>query len=107
MFFYDYDESKENEKEMIQYFTRKVEKYKKQDKKANRPIDDSSFITKEWLMSCVGKACESCGDCLTYSRSPRKLDCNLTAQRVCNSEARHLDNVVPYRVYCNTAMSNR
>jgi ABC-type transport system involved in Fe-S cluster assembly fused permease/ATPase subunit len=90
VFFYEYDESKENEKEMIQYFTRKVEKYRQQDKKANRPIDNACFITNEWIMSCVGK-----------------IDCNLTAQRVCNSEAHHLDNVVPYCVYCNTAMSNR
>ena len=58
-------------------------------------------------MSCVGKACASCGDCLTYSRSHKKIDCNLTAQRVCNNEAHHLDNVVRYCVYCNTAMSNR
>ena len=93
---------------MIQYFTRKVEKYRRQDKKkANRSIDDTNFITKEWLMSCVGKPCGSCGDCLTYNRSQGNIDCNLTAQRVCNSEAHHLDNVVPYCVYCNTAMSNR
>ena len=43
----------------------------------------------------------------TYNRSQGKIDCNLTAQRVCNNEAHHLDNVVPYCVYCNTAMSNR
>ena len=84
-----------------------MEKYRQQDKKANRPIDDASFITKEWLMSCVGKPCGSRGDCLTYNISQGKIDCNLTALRVCNSEARHLDNVVPNCVYCNTAMSNR
>ena len=58
-------------------------------------------------MSCVGKACGSCGDCFSYSISHGKMDCNLTAQRVSNNEAHHLDNVVPYCVYCNTAMSNR
>ena len=68
MLFYDYDESKEKEREMIQCFTRKVEKYKQQVKKANRSIDDANFITNEWLMSCAGKACGACGDCLTYSR---------------------------------------
>ena len=47
-------------------------------------------------MSCVGKACEH-----------GKIDCNLTAQRVNNNEAHHLDNIIPYCVYCNTAMSNR
>ena len=107
VYFYDYDESAEKETDMVQYFARKVENYRLQDKKANRSIDDSNFITKEWLMSCVGKSCGSCGDCLTYSRTQGKIDCNLSAQRVCNNEAHHLDNVVPYCVYCNTAMSNR
>ena len=58
-------------------------------------------------MSCVGKACGSCGDCMTYNRSHGKINCNLTAQRVNNNEAHHLDNIIPYCVYCNTAMSNR
>ncbi len=40
MLFYEYDKSKGNEKEMIQYFTRKVKKYRQQYKKANRPIND-------------------------------------------------------------------
>ena len=44
-------------------------------------------------MSCVGKACGSCGDRLTYNRSRGKTDCNLTAQRVNNNEARHMENV--------------
>ena len=50
VYFYDYDESAEKEKDMIHYFTRKVENYKLQDRKANRSIDDANFITKEWLM---------------------------------------------------------
>ena len=91
---------------MIQYFSRKVGKYRQQDRKANRPIDDAGFITKEWLMGCVGKACESCGDCLTYNRLRGKIECNLTAQRVNNNEAHDLGNVIPYCVYCNTAMSS-
>ena len=107
VFFYDYDESAEKERDMIQYFTRKVEKYRQQDKKANRSIDDANFITKEWLMSCVGKSCGSCSDCLNDNRSHGRIDCNLTARRVCNNEAHHLDNVMPYCVYCNTAMPNR
>ncbi|MFM7989858.1 MAG: hypothetical protein ACKPKO_62145, partial [Candidatus Fonsibacter sp.] len=50
VYFYDYDESAEKEKEMIQYFARKVEHYK-----LHQSIDDASFVTKEWLMGCVGK----------------------------------------------------
>ena len=92
---------------MIQYFTMKVQNYKLQAKKANRSIDDASCITKEWLMICVGKSCGSCGDCLTDNRSHGRINCNATAQRVCNNEAHHLDNVITYCVYCNTVMSNR
>ncbi|MFM7989449.1 MAG: C-terminal helicase domain-containing protein, partial [Candidatus Fonsibacter sp.] len=105
VYIYDYDESAEKEKGMIQYFARHVDNYKLQYKKANRSIDDASFITKEWLMGCIGKSCGSCGDCLTYNRSHGKLDCNQTAQRVCNNEAHHLDNAIPYCIYCNVAMS--
>ena len=72
---------------MLQYFTRQVEKYRQHDKNTKRRIDDSNYIRKEWLMSCVGKACGTCGDCLTYNRSRGKIDCNLTAQRVNNNEA--------------------
>ena len=95
VYFYDYDKSAEKETDMVQYFARKVENYRLQDKKANRSIDDANFITKEWLMSCVGKSCGSCGDCLTYNRSQGKIDCNLSAQRVCNNEAHHLEQSYP------------
>ena len=107
VYFYDYGESAENERDMIPYFTKKVDNYRQQDKKANRSIDGANCITKEWLMSCVGKSCGLCGDSLTYSRSHGRIDCNLTAQRVCNNEAHHLDTVIPFCVYCNAAMSNR
>ena len=88
-FFYAYDEGNENWKEM------------------NRSIDDANFRTEEWLMSCVSKARGSCGDCLSYIKWRKKIDCNLTALRVNKNEAHHLDNIRPYCVYCNTAMSSR
>ena len=106
--FYDYDENQENKEHMMQYLQRKVDRYKGQDKKAKRPIDDGSYITKEWLLSCIGKSCNSCGDCLMYSRVHSKIDCNLiSAQRIDNNIGHQIDNVVPYCIYCNMAMSNR
>ena len=36
-----------------------------------------------------------------------KVDCNLAAQRVDCNEGHVVCNVVPYCIYCNTAMSNR
>ena len=105
--FFDYDENKENEEQMLQYFQRKVEKYMQQDKKAKRPIDENRYITKEILAGWVGLSCNSCGDCLTYNRTGGKIECNITAQRVDNTEGHVVENVLPYCVYCNTAMSNR
>ena len=105
--FFDYDENKENEEQMLQYFQRKVEKYKQQDKKAKRPINQNGYITKEILAGWVGLSCSSCGDCLSYSRTGGRVECNITAQRVDNTEGHVVENVLPYCVYCNTAMSNR
>ena len=75
---------------MLRYVTRKVK-----------------IRTREWLMYYFGKACGSCGDCLSYTRAHVKIDCNLTAQRVSNNEAQHLDNIIAYRVYGPLSMSTR
>ncbi len=105
--FYDYDEQEENEEQMMQYFQKKVDRYKAQDRKAKRRIDDEGYITRETLAGWVGKSCNSCGDCLSYSRLSGRVECNLSAQRVDNGEGHTRENVLPYCIYCNTAMSNR
>ena len=107
MSFYDYDETKENKEQMMQHFQRKVDRYKQQDRKAKRKIEDEGYITKETLAGWVGKSCNSCGDCLSYSRLSGSVECNLTAQRVDNSEGHTVGNVLPYCVYCNMAMGDR
>ena len=107
VFFYDYDEKREDEEQKLRYFQRKVERYRQQDKRAKRAIDEASYITKEVLMGWLGQACANCGDCLVYSRAHGKVDCNLSAQRVDCSEGHTVANVVPYCVYCNCSMSNR
>ena len=92
---------------MMQYFQKKIDNYKYQDIWANRQTDGRIYLTKEWLLGCIGKSCNSCGDALVYSRAGGKIDCNLTAQRLDNSVGHYVDNVVPYCIYCNMAMSNR
>ena len=91
----------------MQYFQKKVDNYKYQDKKAKRQIDERCYLSKDWLLGCIGKSCNSCGDCLTYSRAGGKIDCNLSAQRIDNNIGHQNDNVVPYCLYCNMYMSNR
>ena len=105
--FYGYNEVNESdEKGAEQYFARKVERYRQPDKKATRLIDEAKYITKAWFLGCLGKSCGSCGGCLTYNTAHGKVGRNLTAQRLSHNEARHIDNIVPYCVYCSTYMSN-
>jgi hypothetical protein len=107
VYFHDYDENQENIEKMMQYFQKKVENYKYQDKRAKREIDGPNYITKEWLFGCIGVGCSRCGDCLTYERVSGKIECNLTAQRLNNDLGHYIDNVVSYCMHCNVAVSNR
>jgi hypothetical protein len=51
------------------YMHRKVEGYKAQDRRAGRPINNASYVTAEWLINCLGKPCQNCGDCLMVNVS--------------------------------------
>ena len=101
--FYDYDEDAEKQEQMLQYFGRKVDRYKQQDRKAKREVKEEGYITKDWLIGCLGKSCSECGDCLVYEQGRS----NLTAQRVDNNLPHLIDNVVPCCIWCNCALSNR
>ncbi len=101
--FYDYDENAEKDGGMLQYFGRKVDRYEQQDRKANREVQDQCYVTTAWLLSCLGKSCSSRRDALVYEQG--KSD--LTAQRIDNTVAHELDNVVPMCCWCNCALSNR
>ena len=64
--FYRYEE--EDEQELLDKFLEaKVERYKQQDRKANRDIEDDNYITAEWLKKAYGSSCGNCGDCLAYT----------------------------------------
>ena len=101
--FYDYDENAEKDGAMLQYFGRKVDRYKQQDRKAKREVQDQNYVTTAWLLSCLGKSCSGCMDPLTYEQGKS----NLTAQRIDNTVGHELDNIVPMCVFCNCALSNR
>ena len=87
---------------MLQYFTRKVDRYKQQGKKAKREVNDACFVTVAWLLGCLGKCCSGCGDALVYEKGKS----NLTANRIDNSVGHEIDNVVPMCCWCNCALSN-
>ncbi len=107
IYFWKYDEKPENMNKLMEYFEQKVKRYKGQDLKAKRPFDEDNYITPNWLRSCIGTACQRCGDVLNYEIVDRKVVCNLSAQRLDNTEPHEKDNCVPYCAMCNTIVSDR
>jgi hypothetical protein len=105
--FYDYEEDKEDESVLDSYLDMKLRRYKEQDVKAGRAIVEQGYIDKEWMKGCFGKSCNSCGDCMVYSIEDKMVTSNLTAQRLDNTIGHEIDNIVPYCLYCNCAVSNR
>ena len=91
----------------MRYLRQKVEGYKYQDRRRKNTIDDANYVMAEWLYGKLGKSCHNnCSDCLVASVVNGVVECNLTAQRLNNDIAHHLDNIVPLCVECNRAMSN-
>jgi dephospho-CoA kinase len=107
IYFWKYDEKPENMNKLMEYFEQQVKRYKGQDLKAKRPFDEDNYITPNWLRSCIGTACQRCGDALNYEIVDRKVVCNLSAQRLDNTEPHEKDNCVPYCAMCNTSVSDR
>ncbi len=64
VFFYDYNEGKENEREADQYFAREAERGRQQDKKAKRTLDDTRRMSGSSTASGSPAAPGSCGDCM-------------------------------------------
>ena len=84
----------------------KVKGYVKQDKRADRVIEDN-YVHVEWLSKCIGKKCGSCQTLLYCDVNNNNADCNITAQRLDNSLCHSIDNIIPYCVNCNVSQSNR
>ena len=101
-----FDGSNEDFDEAIldKYLSRKVDNYRKQDVEHKRPLV-GNFITEAWLEAQFGKVCHDCGDCLRFDIVDGRVESNLTADRVDNSESHHLNNVVPLCVSCNQRKS--
>ena len=96
------------EAEVTAYLRSKICGYRQQDRRDGRQAHGDNYVTVEWLRSCIGKKCHNCPDILMYERNDRgNLVSNITAQRINNDLAHELDNVLPFCVECNRAMSNR
>ena len=108
MSFYQYHERTEQEEGILNaYLDMKVTRYRGQDERAKREIDERNYITRDWLKMAYGSCCGNCGDCLSYSVENGKIESNMTAQRIDNKVAHVIDNLLPFCNYCNCALSNR
>jgi hypothetical protein len=107
VYFWKYDEKPENMKRLMEYLELKVERYRAQDRKAKREIVAESYVTATWLRNCLGTCCQNCGDVLNFDIVDKKIQSNLSAQRLDNSIAHEKENCVPWCAICNCIVSNR
>jgi hypothetical protein len=93
-----------------QYFEMKIENYKKQDKVANREVDNDKFVTYKWITDKL-KCSVKCGRCHEAMDLPTLIDgkvvSNITVDRADNSQPHHQDNCFLSCHLCNVSASNR
>ena len=104
VFFFNGPSEVFDEEVLDKYLSKKVDNYRKQDITHKREVVDN-FITPARLKAQFGKTCQDCGDCFRFDIRDGKVESNLSADRVDNSECHHLNNVVPLCVSCNQRKS--
>ena len=92
----------QREEAVLQYFTKKVERYKQQDRKARSKVNDDCFVTVARLIGCLGTSCSDCGDALVYESKY-----NRPANKIDHTVGHEIDNVVSYGCWCNCCLSNK
>ena len=83
------------------YFNRKVENYKKQDRKSKRVIPKENYVNTQWFLNNITNQCNYCGCGFHISINKGNVITNLTAQRVNNELSHELDNIIPFCTRCN------
>jgi hypothetical protein len=87
------------------YFKCKIDGYIRQDKKANRTVDLTNYISIDWLNKGLLKGCACCGASfdveLVKVNEYYQVNTNFTAQRIDNSISHQIDNIIPYCTLCN------
>ena len=107
VYFWKYDEKPENMKKLMEYLELKAERDRAQDRKAKREIVAESYVTAEWLRNCLGTCCQNCGDVLNFDIVDKKIQSNLSAQRLDNTVGHEKENCVPWCAMCNRMVSDR
>ena len=109
VYFYDYKEDNSLSDTLINsYFERKIAGYIKQDLQAKRTINKDNFVNVEWLNNCINQTCRYCNTDLYIDLDNNDyITSNITANRINNKEAHHLDNIEPCCINCTCSLSNR
>lgn len=83
--------------------TEMVRGYKHQDAKANRAIDESQFVTPDWILANYrkNKICRCCGGFMSFERGAA---CKVTVNRLDNSKAHIQDNCELLCLNCNKTL---
>ena len=90
------------------YLKSKIHRYKLQDFKANREIDDSiPYVDVKCVSEASGNCCHCCGNTLSYDIVEGTVTSNLTADRVDNSLPHYVSNIQYMCIGCNKSKSKR
>ena len=90
-----------NEKFIMNYFERKIENYKIQDKNNKFTIPKEGYVNKQWFIDNIKNQCNYCGCGFTISMNKGNVSTNLTAQRKQNDKCHELSNIIPFCIRCN------
>ncbi len=93
------------------YWNNKIEGYKRQDKLAKRPIEETDtfkYVSEKWFQKKLGTQCK-CGKLFEAigCQETATVKSNLTANRTDNRFAHFNSNIYALCVSCNVAQSNR
>ena len=90
-----------NEATLMRYLENKVKRYKIQDLKAGRNVEDADYIDAKWLYDRINSRCNRCGCGFEFDVKCGEVVSNLTAQRLDNNQNHCKDNCIIYCTYCN------
>ena len=105
--FYNGKDNDLSDKLLDKYFKNKIAGYMESDKKAKFNITPDDYINVEWLKNGLGKMCCRCSRPFNIYVKNCNVYSDLTANRIDNEEAHHIDNIEYCCTTCNSSLSNR
>ena len=105
--FHEYAESDDNVLLQSDYFNKRIEGYKKQDREAKRKINKDNYVNVQWFLDNLGNHCMYCNEIFEFECEDGNIICNLTADRKRNDLDHNLENIQPVCWHCNSTKYNR